>query len=230
MCGRFTLKAKVRDLERFFAAMALVDLEPRYNIAPSQPVLVARARQRAEDRVLHYVSWGLVPRWANDPSIGSRMINARSETAAEKPAFRDAMRYRRCLIPADGFYEWKKLSVGRQPYHFRLLSGKPMAMAGLYESWAGPNGEQLDSCAILTTRANACVGRVHERMPVLVGAGDFDRWLDPGEQDAEAVADLLQPWPDGAMESHAVSRRVNRTSEQGEGLVAPVEPEGGLFD
>ncbi len=230
MCGRFTLKAKVRDLERFFAAMALVDLEPRYNIAPMQPVLIARSDRDSNQRLLHYVSWGLVPRWAKDPAMGAKLFNARSETAAEKPSFKDALRYRRCLIPADGFYEWAKLPVGRQPYHFRLRSGKTMAMAGLYETWTGLTGEQLESCAVLTTQANALLEPVHDRMPAIISPPQIDHWLDPSVQAPEEVMSLMRPHPAELMESHPVGRRVNRASEQGEGLASPVQLDGGLFD
>ena len=164
-------------------------------------------------RRLNELHWGLIPTWAKDPSIGSRMINARAETAAEKPVFRTALRRRRCLVPADAFYEWKKLAEGKQPYCIRKKDGSPLALAGLWEWWKptddGDDDEVIRSFAILTTTANALMKKLHDRMPVIIQAEDFDAWLDPNEQDATKVSELLKPLNAKLMEAYPVSRHVN---------------------
>src|SRR5262245_35107324 len=175
MCGRFTLATSRAQLADLFRLAGGPELPLRYNIAPTQPVPVVRAA--GDGRALALARWGLIPRWATDPAIGNRLINARSETVAEKPSFRDAFRKRRCLIPATGFYEWAKTAGGKQPYHFRLLDGRPFAFAGLWERW-DRGGEPVESCTILTTAANAVVRPVHERMPVILPAEAFAAWLD----------------------------------------------------
>jgi putative SOS response-associated peptidase YedK len=183
------------------------DFPPRYNVAPTEDVPVVRAAPTG--RRLDLLHWGLVPRWAQDPSIGNRMINARAETAAEKPAFRDALRRRRCLIPADGFYEWKKVEGAKrkQPYLFRMKGDRPFAFAGVWESWRR-EGEALESFTILTTGPNELLAGVHDRMPVIVAPADYDRWLDPA-RNATDVQDLLRAYPAGEMEAVRVSTRVN---------------------
>jgi putative SOS response-associated peptidase YedK len=206
MCGRFTLSSSAEDIAEAFGVSPPAGLRPRYNVAPSQPSLVLRGSGGA--RVLAWHRWGLVPPWADDPAIGNRLINARAETAADKPAFRTAFRRRRCLIPASGFYEWAQAGKQKQPYHFALAGGKPFAFAGLWESW-DKGGEEILSCAILTTRANNVVRPVHERMPVIVPVDAYDVWLDPAVQDPAAVADLLAPYAAGRMTATPVSRRVN---------------------
>lgn len=188
MCGRFTLRTPQQVLVSQFALETQPTLFPRYNIAPSQPVAVVRqspSPEAAGKRELVKLRWGLVPSWAKDPAIGNQMINARSETAATKPAFRSAMRSRRCLIPADGFYEWKKVGKLKQPYFIRLPDDKPFAFAGLWERWTDPEGRPLETCTILTTDANDLLRPLHIRMPVIVEPADYAAWLDPARTDPE---------------------------------------------
>jgi putative SOS response-associated peptidase YedK len=219
MCGRFTLATSGEQLATQFALAEAPQLAPRYNIAPTQPIAVVRATDGGRELVL--LRWGLVPVWANDPSIGSRMINARAETAAVKPAFRTAMRRRRCLIPADGFYEWQTLPSGKQPFYFHRGDGAPFAFAGLWEHWNSPDGTPLESCTILTTAANELLRPIHDRMPVIIDPADYARWLDPGLHDPAALEDLLAPHDDAAMAAHPVSRAVNRVANDGPALIAP---------
>lgn len=167
MCGRFTLRVPAAELVEIFRLLRRPDVQPRYNIAPTQPVAVVRRIDRG--RELSMLRWGLVPSWAKDPKIGARMINARAETVATKPAFRTALRRRRCLVPADGFYEWAKSAGGtKQPHYITRRDGRPFAFAGLWESWDGPDGSSIESCTIVTTEANDLVGRIHDRMPVIL--------------------------------------------------------------
>lgn len=206
MCGRYTLSTPVGALaEEFGLGGALPDLPASYNIAPTQEVPAILGNDGG--RRLEMLRWGLIPAWADDPGIGARMINARSETAAEKPSFRRAFRNRRCLIPADGFYEWQKAPGGKQPYHIRMRDGRPFAFAGLWESW-GRDGEEIRSCTILTTTANALVGEIHDRMPVILARDAYDVWLDP-DSESDELAGLLAPYPDEEIEKYPVSRFVN---------------------
>jgi putative SOS response-associated peptidase YedK len=219
MCGRFTLMLDAEELKSEFDLQHVpADVFPRYNIAPSQQLVVVTdwAARRAE-----WMRWGLVPSWAKDPAIGNKMINARSETAQEKPSFRNAFARRRCLILADGFYEWQR-PPGKgpsAPYYFYAADGKPFAFAGLWEFWRSPEGEDLRSCTILTTRANGIVSPVHERMPVMLSGTEMQGWLSPGS--AEDLMTLLRPFPDEAMSSHPVSRLVNSPDHDGPELVLP---------
>ncbi|HSK99607.1 MAG TPA: SOS response-associated peptidase [Rubrobacteraceae bacterium] len=206
MCGRYTLSTPVGALaEEFGLGGDLPNLPASYNVAPTQAVPAILGNDGG--RRLETLRWGLIPAWADDPGIGARMINARSETAAEKPSFRRAFRSRRCLIPADGFYEWQKTPGGKQPYHIHMRDGHPFAFAGLWESW-GREGEEIRSCAILTTTANALVGEIHDRMPVILARDAYDVWLDPASESDE-LAGLLAPYPDEEMETYPVSRFVN---------------------
>jgi putative SOS response-associated peptidase YedK len=194
MCGRFTLRTPQSVLVKQFALEAEPTLVPRYNIAPSQPIAVVRALSQestAASRELVKLRWGLVPSWAQDPSIGNQLINARSETAAAKPAFRSAMRHRRCLIPADGFYEWKKIGKQKQPYFIRRPDDKPFAFAGLWDRWTDPEGRPLETCTILTTDANELLRPLHNRMPVIVEPADYAAWLDPQLTDPERFRPLF---------------------------------------
>ena len=205
MCGRYTLATPVGRLaEEFAFDSSSKDFRTSYNVAPTQQVPAVLAEGGA--RRLEMLRWGLVPSWADDPGIGARMINARSETAPEKPSFRSAFRRRRCLIRADGFYEWKRLNGSKQPYSFRIDGGRPFAFAGLWESW-NKDGE-IRSCAILTTTANDLVEEVHERMPVILPRDRYDAWLDP-EAEEEELAALLVPYPGDDLETYPVSRFVN---------------------
>jgi putative SOS response-associated peptidase YedK len=220
MCGRFTLSASGAQLAQQFGLAEAPQLQPRYNIAPTQAVAVLRAGPHG--RELAMLRWGLVPSWAKDLSIGARMINARAETAAEKPAFRVALQQRRCLILADGFYEWQALPGGKQPFYFQVGGGAPFAMAGLWERWRQPEGGELQTCTILTTAANPLLAPLHDRMPVILPADQYDTWLDPQLRAADAVVPLLAPYPAEAMGAHPVSTAVNRVANDGPALTAPL--------
>lgn len=209
MCGRFTLVAPGEAVAELFQLAEVPDIAPRYNIAPTQPVAAVRLSPSTGERELTYFHWGLIPRWAKDPSIGSRMINARSETAAEKPSFRAAMKYRRCLVAADGFYEWQKMNGRKQPVRIQMKDGNPFAMAGLWEQWISSDGSELESCTILTTDPNDLLKPVHNRMPVLVDPADFDTWLDAREHPVEEAQGLLRPFPEESMKYYQVSTHVN---------------------
>ncbi|HVC92825.1 MAG TPA: SOS response-associated peptidase, partial [Pirellulales bacterium] len=176
MCGRFTLRTPASQVAEAFGVLPFADLQPRYNIAPSQPVGVVRLSKN-DGRELDFVKWGLVPSWADDPAIGYKMINARSDTVATKPSFRKAFKVRRCLVVADGFYEWQKTDGKKQPHYIRLKDDRPFAFAGLWEHW-GRDGAEFDSCTIITTDANAEVAPIHGRMPAVLEAGALDPWLE----------------------------------------------------
>jgi len=206
MCGRYTLAASPQALvEQFDLSGDLPDLAPSYNVAPGTdvPAVVGDG----EERRLGLLRWGLVPFWADDPEVGSRIINARAESAPEKPSFRAAFRQRRCLIPADGFYEWQRADGGKQPFYARMENGEPFAFAGLWERWRG-EGEEILSCTILTTDANALLEDVHHRMPVIVAPENYGPWLDPASG-KEDLTPLLKPYPDELMETYPVGRIVN---------------------
>jgi putative SOS response-associated peptidase YedK len=210
MCGRFTLRTPAYKLAEAFGVEVRANLAARYNIAPSQDIAALRAQGDGQ-RELVMLRWGLVPGWAKDPAMGNRMINARAETVAEKPAFRAAFRQRRCLIPADGFFEWQKTPDGsKQPYLMARPDGEPFTMAGLWELWQPPGtDEPLETCTIITTEANETVAPIHHRMPVILSASDREAWLDPAPPSAEALAALLRPAPDDTLIAQAVDRHVN---------------------
>ncbi len=222
MCGRFTLYAKGEILAEEFGVPASGVAAPRYNIAPTQDVAAVRASPSGGGREIARLRWGLVPSWAKDPAIGNRLINARSETVREKPSFRNAFRRRRCLIPASGFYEWQRKERGKQPFHVRMRDGRVFAFAGVWDRWEGPEGVVVESCAILTTGANAVLAPIHDRMPVILGRAEYDRWLDPALADANSLAPLLAPFPPEGMTVYAVSPRVNAPSNDDEACVAPI--------
>ena len=219
MCGRYTLRTPVEKLaEEFGFDASSVEVPPNYNVAPTQEVAAVLAE--GGQRHLELLRWGLIPSWADDPGIGSRMINARAETAPEKPSFRRAFRERRCLIPADGFYEWKRMNGAKQPYYMRMREGRPFAFAGLWETWNDHGGPEIRSCAILTTAPNALAGEIHNRMPVILPAGSYDAWLDPEAEKEELVA-LLAPYPEAEMEAYPVSRFVNSPSNNDPRCIEP---------
>ena len=220
MCGRYELHTHPAAIALAFGLGTPPTLAPRYNIAPTQDVPVVR-RSQAGPRELVTMRWGLVPRWAKDPSIGTKMINARSETIAEKPSFRIAFRRHRCLLPADGFYEWKvNPAGGKQPIHLGMKDGAMFAFAGLAERWLSPQGEVLDTCTIITTEANALLSPLHDRMPVIVGVPDYERWLDVANTE---VTDLFTPYPADAMMWYPVSTRVNSVRNDDAALVDPTD-------
>jgi putative SOS response-associated peptidase YedK len=207
MCGRFTQHHSHDQVAaRFGVQASLFETSARYNIAPTQPVAAITEHGPHRERLLEPLRWGLVPFWAKDTAIGNKLINARAETVAEKPSFRNALARRRCLIPADGFYEWDRTT--KQPYHFRLRSGALFAFAGLFEEWESPDGSPLRTCTLLTTEANPLVGRIHERMPVILQPDDEDAWLDVARHKPAGIAALFRAYPEEAMQAVAVSRRV----------------------
>jgi putative SOS response-associated peptidase YedK len=219
MCGRFTLTTPAQAVHQLFPLFDLAEEPARYNIAPTQGILAVRAGPDGKPELAH-LRWGLVPAWADDPAIGNRLINARAETAASKPAFRAAFRRRRCLIVADGFYEWQKSGGRKQPYYFQLRDGVPFAFAGLWEHW--DRGERpLDTCTILTTDANDLLRPIHDRMPVILPRESFERWLDPTFQAVPELEALLQPYPATAMAGHPVSSLVNNPRHEDPACIAP---------
>jgi putative SOS response-associated peptidase YedK len=219
MCGRYTLTTPAERLaEEFGFKDSSAELPQSYNVAPTQGV--AAVLEEGGGRHLEVLRWGLIPPWADDPQIGSRMINARSETAPEKPSFRRAFRERRCLIPADGFYEWQRTNGAKQPFYIHMEDGRPFAFAGLWESWGRGGEGEIRTCTILTTAANAVVGEIHERMPVIVAPDAYDVWLDPSSERDELTG-LLAPYPEDEMEAYPVSRFVNSPSNNDPRCVEP---------
>jgi putative SOS response-associated peptidase YedK len=222
VCGRFTLTSTPEELARRFGLDETPALAPRYNIAPGQDVLVVRTAGETGGRSASPLRWGLVPSWAKSPSVGNRMINARAETLASKPAFRVALRRRRCLVLADGFYEWAKRGTVKQPYHIGLRKGAPFGFAGLWEHWSDPDGAVLESCTIVTTDASAAIRDIHPRMPVILAPEAEAEWLDAAQSDPDALLPLLRPLPDEALAFHAVSDRVNRPGFDEPACLEPV--------
>lgn len=224
MCGRFSLAA---DLERIEHALQVrhlgLSLSPRFNIAPTQKVATLTSLDPPR---LEMLRWGLIPSWARDPGLGVRLINARAETVSSKPAFRSALAKRRCLILADGFYEWEQVGTkgrpGRKPYHIRLVSGDPFAFAGLWESWQDPQGEELRSCTILTCPANELIGRFHQRMPVILDPESARSWMDP-DRTPEDLVRLLVPFASKAMTANAVRPIVNNPRNDLPACLDPIE-------
>jgi putative SOS response-associated peptidase YedK len=209
MCGRFSLTAEVNAVQESFPWVNIPpDLTPRYNIAPSQPVAVIPNNGKNQ---LDFYTWGLIPSWAKDPEIGNRMINARAETLGEKPSFRNAFRRRRCLILADGFYEWQQQPGSKQkiPMYIKLTSGKPFGFAGLWEMWNSPDGSTILSCTIITTQPNDLMRPIHNRMPVILPESAHQTWLLPGEQNPVDLSALLAPYPADEMLAYPVSTLVN---------------------
>jgi putative SOS response-associated peptidase YedK len=221
MCGRFAFFSPHEAVAQLFGLKDVPPVEPRYNIAPTMFVPVIR-QDAAGARRLAMLYWGLVPSWAKDKAIGARLINARGDTLRDKPSFRSAFKRRRCLVLADGFYEWQARPQGKQPYFIRMRSAQPFAMAGLWEAWRDANaGEPLESCAIVTTGANSALARIHDRMPVILPPAQYDFWLDGRNEDVEALSGLLVPYSDDAVEAVAVSKRVNNARNEGPDLINP---------
>jgi putative SOS response-associated peptidase YedK len=217
MCGRFVRFTSWAELRRTLSLLTAAELPPSYNIAPTQQVLVAREQDGQREGVA--MRWGLIPSWAKDKK--TPQINARAETAVEKPMFRAAFKKRRCLIVADGYYEWKKAGARKQPFYFRLKDKQPFGFAGLWETWRGES-QPLETCAILTTTANALAKEVHDRMPVILTGDEAKAWLDSGVEDSQALVGLLRPFAAERMEIYPVSMRVNKVSENDAGLIVPV--------
>jgi putative SOS response-associated peptidase YedK len=207
-----------------FRLLQMPDIEPRYNVAPTQDAAVVRQAARAGERSLDFLRWGLIPHWAKDFTIGSRMINARAETVDRKPAFELAFRTQRCLVPVDGFYEWKKLGRIKQPYFIRMRDGRPFALAGLWDRWSDAGHDSIESFTVLTTTPNALVEPIHNRMPVILSPTHYDTWLDPAVSDAARLRPLLQPFPADTMTGYPVSRHVNSSAHEGPECVIPIEP------
>ncbi len=222
MCGRFTLKTPLQILQEHFLEFDLPDFAPRYNIAPSQPILTIRQLAPEAKPQGEFLQWGLVPSWADDPKIGNRLINARSDTVAAKPSFRAAFKKRRCLILADGFYEWKQGGEKKVPYHLRMKDGKPFAFAGLWEHWRRDE-KAIDSCTILTTEANAVLAPLHDRMPVILRPRDFALWLDPSPKDPGLLQEMLVPYEPEAMIGSPVTTYVNNPRHEDARCLEPDE-------
>lgn len=221
MCGRFGLSTPAKVLRDYFDLAEEPSLFPRFNIAPTQPVAVVTQPAGEAHRVLTTMRWGLIPSWAKDQSIGSRMINARAESVAEKPAYRSPLKRRRCLVPADGFYEWQKHGTRKQPVFFRMRDGAPFAFAGLWDRWKSPDGEAVDSFTILTTSANEIVKPAHDRMPVILAPDNFNAWLDPALHDEHAVVPLLVPFSPDLMTAYPVSTLVNSPANDDPKCIEP---------
>ena len=222
MCGRYTVTSSPEALRALFGYEEQPNFPARYNIAPMQPISIVRM----VDGKRHFAlaRWGLLPSWVKAPKTFTLLINARGESAADKPAFRAAMKRRRCLIPADGFYEWQAAGDRKPPFYVRAKSGAPLAFAGLWETWTGPNGEELETAAIVTTRANRTLAPIHERMPVIVPPDGFELWLNANEVDATTAAALIAPAPDNLLEAYEISTAVNRTANDNSKLLEPVVP------
>jgi putative SOS response-associated peptidase YedK len=221
MCGRFTLRAKPETIAAEFGVADVPSIEPCFNIAPADLVAVVRLNPTTGKRRLNWIQWGLVPRWAEGPAIGNGLINARAENAAEKPVYRSAFRTRRCLIAADGFYEWMQQDGRRQPYHIRRKDDRPFAFAGLWESRRSPVGA-FESCAVITGEPNELVRPIHGRMPVILRRQDYHRWLDPAVTDAAMLKELLVPYPAAEMVAYAVSTLVNAPDNDRPECVRPL--------
>jgi putative SOS response-associated peptidase YedK len=234
MCGRYRLSRRKQMIEEDFDSVSGdEDWSPRYNIAPTQPVPIIRQHPKEPRRESSLVRWGLIPSWAKDSSGAAGMINARSESATTKPAFRDALKSRRCIVPGDGFYEWSRSGTSKQPYCFEVNEGELFAFAGLWERWKDPTGNWIKTCSILTTTPNALTSTVHDRMPVILNRADYDLWLDPGFTDVAAASELLKPYDAQLMRCYPVSARINHAANDDADCAKPVElkppPQGQLF-
>jgi putative SOS response-associated peptidase YedK len=221
MCGRFAQKSPAKKISKQFKVEEMSPLVERYNVAPTQAVLAVR--EASDGREATFLKWGLVPSWAKDPAIGNKLINARSETVAEKPSFREAFARRRCLVPVSGFYEWSRRGDRKRPFYFYMRDDEPFAVAGLWEQWEGESGT-LETCALLTTEANELLAPYHDRMPVILRPEDYDLWLDADVRCSDLLSPLLRPYTHGEMSAYAVSLLVNSPSHDDPRCV---EPSGG---
>lgn len=220
MCGRFVRSITIEKIRTEFRVKKVLDeLPPSYNIAPSQDILIIN--QEGEKQLIA-CTWGLIPSWAKNPSIGHKTINARAETVAEKPMFKHAFKKHRCLIIADGFYEWEKIEKKKVPFFIRLKTGRPFGLGGLYSHWTSPEGKSICTCTIITTTANELIASIHDRMPVIIPKNSEDLWLDPEEQDPEALFGPLKPYPAELMEMYEVSTKVNIPAFQSHEAIRPV--------
>jgi putative SOS response-associated peptidase YedK len=217
MCGRYAVTSAPEAIRAVFGYPEQPDFPPRYNVAPTQPIAIVRLMDGKRQFAL--VRWGLLPSWVKDPKDFTLVINARGESVMDKPAFSAAMKRRRCLVPADGFYEWKAIGGAKQPHYVRAKSDTPLAFAGLWETWIGPNGEEMETAAIVTTRANRTLADIHERMPVVVPPDAFNLWLDCANVDDKTAACLIAPAPDDLLEAYEVSTAVNRTANDDPKLI-----------
>jgi putative SOS response-associated peptidase YedK len=224
VCGRFT-QAQIAELDReIFKLLSVPPLPPRYNIAPTQDAAAIRESAKTGRRVLGPLRWGLIPHWAKDPGIGNRMINARAETVGEKPAFETAFRHRRCLIPSDGFYEWKKTGGRKQPFYVGMQDRSMFSFAGLWERWSDEGHDPIETFTIITTKPNDIVQSIHDRMPVILPESRYDQWLDPQNQNTEALKGFLVPFPAEGMSAYPVSAYVNSPRNEGPECVRPLNP------
>jgi putative SOS response-associated peptidase YedK len=221
MCGRFAQRSNPKRLAKEFKVTDVPDIEARYNIAPTQEILAVR--ESADGREMTFLKWGLIPSWSKDTSIGARLINARSETVTEKPSFRGAFKQRRCIIPADGFYEWQKADGKKQPFFFQMRDESPFGFAGLWECWAGQGREAINSCTILTTEANEVLRPVHDRMPVILHPEEYSLWLEGDEREQDLLKELLRPYPAEEMTGYPVSQLVNSTRNKGLELIGELQ-------
>jgi putative SOS response-associated peptidase YedK len=223
MCGRFVITSPPAALRQIFGYLDQPNFPPRHNVAPTQPIPVVIV----EHGIRHFrlMRWGLLPAWVKDPGKFTLLINARSETVAEKPAFKNAIKRRRCLIPADGYYEWQGSEKPRRPYFIYRRDRAPIGLAGLAETWVGPNGEELDTVAIVTAPASADLRVLHQRVPVTIAPGDFERWLDCSDDSAETVMALLTAPAEGEFAWHEISARVNRVANDDAQLILPISAE-----
>lgn len=220
MCGRFTQRQPAARLKKEFSVEEVPEVEARYNIAPTQTIL--GVRQTSDGREMSFLKWGLIPSWAKDSSMGAKLINARSETVTEKPSFREAFKRRRCIIPADGFYEWQITGGRKRPFFFRMRNDRPFGFAGLWDKWKNEDGKIIESCTIITTEANEVLGTVHDRMPVILAPEDYELWLDDDFRKGSLRQELLRPYPAAEMESYAVSASINSPHSQGAKLIGRV--------
>jgi putative SOS response-associated peptidase YedK len=221
MCGRFSLGATIQ-VAQLFSVPDWPDMPPRYNIAPSQTVPTVIQNRETGAREFRSFRWGLVPSWAKDAAIANRLINARSETAATTPAFRKPLQERRCLILADGFYEWKREGSRKQPYYITLRDGGPFAFAGLWDQWLPPDGQPLQTCTILTTTPNDAVQPLHDRMPVILPSASYSRWLDANLRDLEPLRALLRPYSAEEMVAYPISTKINNPANDSADLIVPL--------